>query len=57
MLEGYYKKQKNRKSQESTYRLCRRHLANTKNIAREGFTLPKILELKENETEVWSRVR
>ena len=43
--------------QEITDRLGQRLLEITKNIALEGFTLPKILWLQENEPEVWSRVK
>lgn len=43
--------------QEITDRLGNRLLEITKNIALEGFTLPKILWLQENEPEVWSRVK
>ncbi|MCI3860390.1 xylulokinase [Lactococcus garvieae] len=42
--------------QEITEKLGNRLLEITKNIALEGFTLPKILWLQENEPEVWARV-
>lgn len=42
---------------EITEKLGERLLAITKNIALEGFTLPKILWLQENEPEVWARVK
>ena len=32
-------------------------LAITKNIALEGFTLPKVLWIQENEPEIWDNVR
>lgn len=42
--------------QEITERLGDRLLEITKNIALEGFTLPKILWLQENEPEIWKKV-
>ncbi|GAB2025797.1 xylulokinase [Lactovum odontotermitis] len=46
-----------RQCQEISQKLGARLLEITKNIALEGFTLPKILWLQENEPEIWSRVR
>lgn len=40
-----------------TETLGQRLLEITKNIALEGFTLPKILWLQENEPEIWSKVK
>ena len=46
-----------RQCREIMDRIGERLLAITKNIALEGFTLPKILWLQENEPEIWSKVR